>query len=188
MILNIQNQVLIDLIESSLEANYSGVKEAASKIAKSVNDEDPDIARIIKSLIRKKGVPLRSSGYVNSLPTDPKSRLHLLEETHWPIVPIFLNENEKDIFSTFIEDALNVDKLIKFGLAGNLNLLLSGPPGTGKTLVAGHIASQLEKPLYTARLDSMISSLLGDTAKNIRSVFDIVEKKEGVLQQSKRSN
>jgi SpoVK/Ycf46/Vps4 family AAA+-type ATPase len=62
-----------------------------------------------------------------------------------------------------------------------MNLLMSGPPGTGKTLVAGHIASALSMPLYVVRLDSLISSLLGDTAKNIRSVFDFVPTRNGII-------
>ena len=62
-----------------------------------------------------------------------------------------------------------------------LALLLSGPPGTGKTLLAGHIAAELNLPLYAVRLDSVISSLLGDTAKNIRSIFDYVSVHPGIL-------
>src|SRR5579863_3140015 len=60
-------------------------------------------------------------------------------------------------------------------------MLIAGPPGTGKTLLAGHIAAQLNRPLYTVRLDSVISSLLGDTAKNIRSFFDFVPIRGGIL-------
>jgi SpoVK/Ycf46/Vps4 family AAA+-type ATPase len=48
-------------------------------------------------------------------------------------------------------------------------------------LLAGHIAAQLNRPLYVVRLDSSISSLLGDTAKNVRSIFDYVPGREGVL-------
>jgi SpoVK/Ycf46/Vps4 family AAA+-type ATPase len=59
--------------------------------------------------------------------------------------------------------------------------MLAGPPGTGKTLLAGHVAAQLDRKLYVVRLDSLISSLLGDTAKNIRSVFDFVAGKNAVL-------
>lgn len=59
--------------------------------------------------------------------------------------------------------------------------MLSGPPGTGKSLLAGHVAARLGRPFYVIRLDSVISSLLGDTAKNIRAVFDFVPAKSAVL-------
>jgi SpoVK/Ycf46/Vps4 family AAA+-type ATPase len=48
-------------------------------------------------------------------------------------------------------------------------------------LIAGHIASQLNRPLYVVRLDSVISSLLGDTAKNLRQIFDFVPSRNGIL-------
>ncbi|MAX31830.1 MAG: ATPase [Halomonadaceae bacterium] len=172
---------LVSLVAASLDANYTDVRKAATSIAQLLNKEDAEAAKQIKSLIRKKGVPLRSSGYVEKLPTDAKSKLDLVEESSWPLTPVFLGEVEKNVFDTFVEDVSNSDRLIKYGLAGRFNLLLSGPPGTGKSLIAGHVAAQLNKPIYTVRLDSMISSLLGDTAKNIRSVFDFSARKKGVL-------
>lgn len=172
---------IIELIEASLEANYSDVRIASNKIAKSLSEYDLDSAKKIKSVLRKRGVPLQSSGYMESLPVDTKSRMPLLEEVQWPVSPLFLNNEARNVFQTFLTDVINIDKLISHGLAGRLNLLLSGPPGTGKTLVAGHVAAQLNRPLYVVRLDSVISSLLGDTAKNLRQIFDFVPKKNAVL-------
>ncbi|WP_244492385.1 ATP-binding protein, partial [Aureimonas sp. AU12] len=94
---------------------------------------------------------------------------------------MFLNEGGCRVFSDFVADAQRIDELSAQGLASRLGLLLSGPPGTGKTLLAGHVAAQLSRPLYVVRLDSVISSLLGDTAKNIRSVFDFVPARNAVL-------
>ncbi|WP_309759814.1 AAA family ATPase [Pseudomonas oryzihabitans] len=164
-----------------MEANYSEVKSIGGRIAKALSESDLQAAQQIKSIIRKKGVPLRSSGYTENLPVDPKSRMPLVEEQSWPVTPLFLDENAINVFETFISDAKNISELIENGLGGRLNLLLSGPPGTGKSLVAGHLAAQLGKPLYVVRLDSIISSLLGDTAKNIRQIFDYVPQRGGVL-------
>ena len=172
---------LLSLIEASLDANYSQVRRAANKIAQEINVDDADTAKQIKSLVRRKGVPLRSSGYMEKLPTDLKSKMDLVEETPFPITPLFLNESEKNVFENFTTDIFHADKLIKNGLISRFNLMLSGPPGTGKSLLAGHVAAKLDKPIYTVRLDSMISSLLGDTAKNIRSIFDFTSSKGGVL-------
>ncbi|MGV8887075.1 MAG: AAA family ATPase [Pseudomonas sp.] len=172
---------IIALIEASLEANYSDVRNASNKIAKSISEYDLESAKKIKSVLRKRGVPLQSSGYMESLPVDTKSRIPLLEEVQWPVSPLFLNSEAQNVFQTFLSDVINIDKLISHGLAGRLNLLLSGPPGTGKTLVAGHIAAQLNRPLYVVRLDSVISSLLGDTAKNLRQIFDFAPKKNAIL-------
>lgn len=172
---------IVALIEASLDANYSEVRSVSNRIAKSISTDNMDGAKKIKSVLRRKGVPLRSSGYSDSLPVDPKSRMPLVEEHQWPVTPLFLEESERDTFNTFIESIKQQDKLIANGLVGKLGMLLSGPPGTGKTLIAGHIASQLNMPLFVVRLDSVISSLLGDTAKNLRQIFDFVPSRNGVL-------
>lgn len=179
--MSINNEDVIALIEASLDANYTEVRSVSNRIAKSISEIDLDVAKKIKSILRRKGVPLRSSGYTENLPVDPKSRMPLVEEHQWPVSPLFLDQKEQAIFSSFVSSVQHQDKLIANGLTGRLGLLLSGPPGTGKTLIAGHIAAQLNKPLYVVRLDSVISSLLGDTAKNLRQIFDYVPSKGGVL-------
>lgn len=172
---------ILDLIKASLDANYTDVRSVSNKLAKQASEQDAELSKKIKSVIKRKGVPLQSSGFMEALPVDQKTRSPLVEEEQWPVVPLFLNEDTKDIFESFIMDILNIEKLIEHGLGGKLNLLLSGPPGTGKTLLAGHIASQLGRPLYTVRLDSLVSSMLGDTAKNIRAIFDFISSRNGIL-------
>ncbi|MGS0737824.1 AAA family ATPase [Pseudomonas sp. GG8] len=180
-LVEIQGQDLVSLINAALEANYTDVRKLGSKLASQIGRTDIGTAQQIKSSLKKRGVPLRTSGYTESLPTDPKSRIPLVEEQPWPVTPIFLEDNLKSTFKAYISDIKNHEKLALHGLTGKSNLLMSGPPGTGKTLVAGHIASQLGLPLYIVRLDSLVSSLLGDTAKNIRNVFDYVPQMGGVL-------
>jgi SpoVK/Ycf46/Vps4 family AAA+-type ATPase len=71
--------------------------------------------------------------------------------------------------------------LLKAGIETSFSILLYGPPGCGKTTVAQYIASIMELPLVCARLDGMVSSLLGSTAKNIRKIFDFVASRECIL-------
>ena len=98
-----------------------------------------------------------------------------------PTTPIMLNGDAGHTISQFIEDAKNIDLLAKNGVSTRLGLLVYGPPGTGKTLLAGHIAASLQRPFYIARLDSLISSRLGETAKNVRGVFEFVPTRNAVL-------
>jgi len=175
-------QQIIDLTDAALSADYTKVRRVANTLARALADQGEDAAaRAIRAMVRKRGVPLRASGYVESLPVDMKSRLPLVEEHAWPSTPIFLNEQNAGIFRDFIFDVQHVDAMAAKGLSTRLGMILSGPPGTGKSLLAGHIAQQLDRPFYVVRLDAVISSLLGDTAKNIRAVFDFVPMKDAVL-------
>ncbi|OME79604.1 ATPase [Paenibacillus sp. FSL A5-0031] len=51
-------------------------------------------------------------------------------------------------------------------------ILMYGPPGTGKTITAFYLAHMLGLPLILVRLDTIIGSYLGETAGNVRKIFD----------------
>lgn len=172
---------LMEFADAALAADYTRLRKVGQRIAKTLDASDPETARRLRLSLNRKGVPLRASGYSEALPLDGKSRLPLVEELPWPSSPVFLDSSGKEQFSEFLTDVANHDLLASKGISSRLALMLSGPPGTGKTLLAGHIAAQLGRKLYVARLDSVISSMLGDTAKNIRSIFDFVAGKHAVL-------
>lgn len=175
-------QKLIELVDAALAADYTRVRRCAAEIAAQLEAEGQHVAaRAMKARARKAGVPLRASGYAETLPVDNKSRLPLLEEQPAPLHPIFLGDDENALFESFLEDARNADRLADSGLASRLCMLISGPPGTGKSLLASHVAQRLGKPFYAVRLDSAISSLLGDTAKNVRAIFDFIPRRGAVL-------
>jgi len=70
--------------------------------------------------------------------------------------------------------------LLEHGFAPAHRLLLDGPPGTGKTMTAAVIAQELSLPLFTVRLDSLLSKFMGETASKLRVVFDSVAERRGV--------
>lgn len=170
--MHIDSEDLIGLIDASLRADYTAVRRIGNRIGKAAAAEDLEVGKRILSSLRRSGVPLRASGQMETLPVDSKSRLPLLEEQVWPSTPLFLDDAANGAVSNFLADVQHAERLRRKGITTKFNALLSGPPGTGKSLLAGHLAARLELPLYVVRLDSLISSLLGDTAKNIRSVFD----------------
>lgn len=54
--------------------------------------------------------------------------------------------------------------------------LFEGPPGTGKTETTKQIARILERDLFGVDFDLVIDSKLGQTSKNIASLFDEIQK------------
>ena len=172
---------LVEFADAALAADYTRLRRVGQRLSKTIEAEDPEAARKFRLVLNKKGAPLQASGYTEMLPVDNKSRLPLIEEQPWPDAPLFLDSAGNEKFSAFIVDIKNHEKLAAAGIASKYSLMLAGPPGTGKTLLASHIAANLNRKLYVVRLDSLISSLLGDTAKNIRSIFDFVAGKNAVL-------
>lgn len=59
--------------------------------------------------------------------------------------------------------------------------MFSGPPGTGKTMCAGLIARDLGTELYQVDLSKIVSKWIGETEKNLASVFDAAEAGHAVL-------
>lgn len=67
------------------------------------------------------------------------------------------------------------------GLPLRTRLLFCGPPGCGKSLTAEVMARELGLPLMVAKLDTLIGSMLGETASNLRRVFDAAERQTSLL-------
>lgn len=173
---------LLSLFEAALAADYTAVRRIGGKFARKLAEgEDVDGAKTLQALLRKRGVPLQASGYVEAIPRDAGSRLPLVEEMSWPTSPLFLGGSAVQAIEQFVEDAVNIALLAENGISSRLGILLYGPPGTGKSLLAGHIAARLQRPFYVVRLDSVISSRLGETSKNIRGMFDFIPTKQAVL-------
>lgn len=77
-------------------------------------------------------------------------------------------------------EQLQQERLESFGLQPRRKLLLVGPPGSGKTMTAAALAGELSLPLFTVRLDGLITRYLGETAAKLRLVFDSIGRTRGV--------
>lgn len=75
----------------------------------------------------------------------------------------------------------NWDILMSNGVAPRNKLLFYGPPGCGKTLCASVVAAEIGIPLMYVRYDALVSSYLGETASNIKKVFDLVKNESFVI-------
>lgn len=64
------------------------------------------------------------------------------------------------------------ERLAKFGLKPKRKILLYGPPGCGKSMGAERLAWNTGLPLLKVRFDTIISSYFGESATNLRSVFE----------------
>lgn len=158
--------------------NYS--KLLADKLDK---DGDNKMAKMILRAIDNGPATTVTMDELLTTPVDQESRLSIVDvevppKEHTQIVLPKLVDNK-------IEDFINIVKhqnqLIKGGIEMSNTLLLYGKPGCGKTTVARHISERTGLPLVIARFDAIVSSLLGNTAKNIRKIFDFADNKPCIL-------
>lgn len=80
-----------------------------------------------------------------------------------------------------IREFQNWDILISNGVTPINKLLFYGPPGCGKTLCASTLAAEIGIPLMYVRFDALVSSYLGETASNIRKVFELAKNDSFVI-------
>ncbi|MEQ1675990.1 MAG: ATP-binding protein [Chitinophagaceae bacterium] len=71
----------------------------------------------------------------------------------------------------------NLSRKIKPGY----RVLFYGPAGTGKTLTAALLGKQFEKDVYRIDLSQIVSKYIGETEKNLESVFRKAETKNWIL-------
>lgn len=118
-----------------------------------------------------------------AVPVDSESRTTLADVIYPDSnkTSVILSRSNAEKLDSFILSYQNADKLNSLGIGVSNTLLLYGPPGCGKTKCAYLIAKKLNLPLVIARLDSLISSYLGTTAKNIRTLFEFSQKMPCVL-------
>ena len=136
------------LLANDLEAILNGrTQSTASPILRSLADSVP--------VDRERNIPLCAV-------REPTRCLEdvVLSPTNLSLVKDILHEHNRD-------EVLRVH-----GLQACDRVLLCGPPGCGKTLTAEVIAHELGRPLAIVRTDSVVSSFLGETAANLRKVFD----------------
>lgn len=169
---------ILKIIEGALSSDREKVVAYTQQLAdKLAAEDDPKSAERLKRAVRQtKSQELSPSQFsmTGRIPVDAESRLALADEDHPPLdeVTIFLESEAKETVDEFLRFVRTSDRLIRHGVGVSPSLLLYGPPGCGKTVLGRHISAQLKLPLLTARSDSLISSYLGNTAKNLRLLFD----------------
>ncbi|MGH6909757.1 MAG: AAA family ATPase [Phenylobacterium sp.] len=106
--------------------------------------------------------------------------IELIEPTHTKQDIVLSTENAR-VFIGLLREFRGSEEIRRRGLPVRSKLLFCGPPGCGKTLCAEIFASELGLPLYVVKLDRLISSYLGETATNVRKIFEFARKQPCVL-------
>ena len=116
-------------------------------------------------------------------PTDKESGVFLIDikQANRSVEELVLEKNTLEVIENVLEEYRREDLLRSYGMMPAEKILFFGPPGCGKTLTAEAIAYELDRPIAIVCLDSLISSFLGETATNLRKVFDFIAKHKLVV-------
>ena len=111
------------------------------------------------------------------IPRDSEKGFPLLEvqQNEDSYENLIISDNVKSQLDQIIREFKDSDILATYNLSYKKKILLCGKPGTGKTYTTKIVSSLLNIPLVYIRFDSIISSYLGETASNLRKVFDYIE-------------
>jgi SpoVK/Ycf46/Vps4 family AAA+-type ATPase len=88
---------------------------------------------------------------------------------HYMILP----EAVEQRFQRIEREYVARDRLAHFGFRYRQKVLLYGSPGCGKTMGAERLAWNVGLPMVKVRFDALMSSFLGETASNLREVFEV---------------
>lgn len=94
---------------------------------------------------------------------------------------IFFTPENKAALSQVIKEYKYLDELKKYGLQIDNKILLHGQSGCGKTTTAKAIATALKKKITIVNLSNLVSARIGETSKNLQSLFDLSARQKSVL-------
>lgn len=87
---------------------------------------------------------------------------------------LILDEDTKNVLEQIVREYKDKEIFSSYNLKHKNKILFCGKPGTGKTFTAQIISAELYLPLVYVRFDAIVSSYLGETATNLRKVFDFI--------------
>jgi SpoVK/Ycf46/Vps4 family AAA+-type ATPase len=159
---------------------YSVALQVAAKAARGGQSRfAQELRDLVDELRREEGVHRR----VPTPVTQPRGELSALLSVTYPttrMADLVLEPSVRNRLDRVLLEQRQQDHLRSEGFRPLRRLLLLGPPGTGKTLSASAIAGELHLPLFTIRLDGLITKFMGETAAKLRLVFEALAQTKGV--------
>lgn len=123
---------------------------------------------------------------VSSLKPLPKSRddhpLLTIIQPRWSFQDLVLDETIMTVLDSIVDEFRQRSTLRAHGVEPRSSLLLVGLPGTGKTVTGEAIAGELGLAVARIQLATVVSSYLGETARNLEQIFGFLNTGSWVLQ------
>lgn len=195
---------IFSIIQALCRSALSGDKELALHQIERLTEAymtsgDDKAANSLKSILSnaRKTINLTPSNLsvskaLNGEPLLPSTPIPVDKETSSPILqvifpseikvsePLF-DEKIKDAVESVVVEWKNYGLLVDMRATPSRSCLIFGAPGTGKTHLANWMAKEIQLPIVIAKLDSIVSSFLGTSARNIGNLFKFANRYNCIL-------
>ncbi|MCP4629229.1 MAG: ATP-binding protein [bacterium] len=172
-------KLLRQLIKTGAEGNHEAFRQVSEEVIRQERSKNHhllanDLEKILYG--RANSINNFSVKLNDNLPKDREHGIPLLQikEPTRRLDDVVLSDENSSLLEEILQELHKSEVLKSYGLYPVDRLLFCGPPGCGKTLTAEVVASELGLPLSIVRIDSVVSSYLGETASNLRQVFDFI--------------
>lgn len=172
------------LLRAALNNDKKSVESISLLIARKIKKDYPETANEIMQITANSSVgadALRSLN-LSPAPVDRETRSQLVKVEE----PIFTEEPvlKKDVYNQltdFLKERDMLEEFLKEDIVPPNSILLSGKPGVGKTYITKWLSYKMKLPIVTVDLATSISSYLGRSGQNIKSIFDYARSQNVIL-------
>lgn len=95
-------------------------------------------------------------------------------------IDMVLQPSLKERLDRILIEQRNQCRLAEHNLQPRRKILLVGAPGSGKSMTAAALAGELGLPLFTVMYDCLITKYMGETANQLKLIFDAMKSDQGV--------
>ncbi|WP_199186733.1 AAA family ATPase [Cryobacterium sp. M96] len=178
-------RALVDLVRIGARGHAGGVRQLAGRLMRAIPPEVSDAGAFRTAVHEALSAANPSNGLrfdSGAIPTDAEGLHSLVNVDAVPGADEFIaDERLAAQLQEIVAERKRAEELARAGVSVSRTVLFSGPPGVGKTLASRWIAQQLELPLVTLDLASVVSSYLGSSGRNIKSVLEFAKSGPCVL-------
>ena len=182
---------LLDVTRLALRGDTRSLRQRMRNLLR--GGADPVLtepARLYLSQLLTDADPAPPMRTANRVPPSPLDGLPRDDQTATPLVAAEWPEPSNP---PVLPDAIHrrLDRIVRehelrhllaeSGLTPTERIMLTGRPGTGKTMTALHLAARLGLPLLRAEPSVVITSLLGQSARNVTKMFSFAAQQPCVL-------
>ena len=167
------------LVHSAADVDLAVVRGASEEVSAAERQKQHLLANDLEGILNGRPAAASSPTLQRLVASVPKDRergfpLLTLGDPDRGLDDIVLSRQNRSTLEEWLREHSREDLLLAHGLRPVNRMLLCGPAGCGKTLAAEVLARELGRPFAIVRTVNIVSSLPGETAANLRRVFDFV--------------